>query len=114
MSCADKSEGLDLEKLIVKKRFHFLDGLTGLFLPAQMQPHQQGMITNKSSDSAFSMIISEISALKGESESKVLIVIDQLDLLLAAGGDGINAVKMGEMIMRLREVNPTLLYNIAG
>jgi len=34
----------------------------------------------------------------------VVLVIDQLDLLLAAGGDQIGAVAIGEMLMGLREV----------
>ncbi len=35
---------------------------------------------------------------------KILLVIDQLDLLLAAGGDQIRAAEIGEMLMDLREV----------
>jgi elongator complex protein 6 len=35
---------------------------------------------------------------------KVLLVIDQLDLLLATGGERIGPVEIGEMLLGLREV----------
>jgi elongator complex protein 6 len=56
-------------------------------------------------DSVFEAIKTEIIALKSQAGNKVLVVIDQFDLLLAAGGDGINAVSLGEMVMGLREVS---------
>jgi elongator complex protein 6 len=37
-------------------------------------------------------------------EGNVVLVIDQLDLLLAAGGDHVGAVDLGEMLIGLREV----------
>lgn len=39
-----------------------------------------------------------------EGGAQVLLVVDQLDLLLAAGGDAVGAVSIGEMLVGLREV----------
>lgn len=58
---------------------------------------------------------SSLSSVSGEIEeaihglqadgAKVTLVIDQLDLLLAAGGDQITAVGVGEMLTALQEVS---------
>lgn len=39
-----------------------------------------------------------------QGDAKVLLVVDQLDLLLAAGGDAFGVVALGEIVMGLREV----------
>lgn len=35
---------------------------------------------------------------------KIILIFDQLDLMLAAGGDKIRAVNIGEMLIALQEV----------
>jgi elongator complex protein 6 len=42
---------------------------------------------------------------------KIVLIIDQLDLILAAGGDQIRAVNIGEMLIGLQEVRDTLKAN---
>jgi len=51
-----------------------------------------------------------------ESGGKVVLVIDQMDLLLAAGGDQIGVVNLHEMLMGLREVScfPNALSRRSG
>jgi elongator complex protein 6 len=84
--------------------------LSGLFIPGTR--NQKGVITNSGLDSVFEAVKSEILALKVQSRSKVLVVIDQLDLLLAAGGDEINAVKLGQMVMGLQEVSSLQVFKL--
>ena len=90
------------------KRFAFIDGLSGLFVSKQRaSPTNVGerILSSPSLDVVSEEIRGAIQALKDASGgSKVLLVVDQLDLLLAAGGDQIDAVNVGEMLMGWREV----------
>ncbi|KAG0650514.1 hypothetical protein D0Z07_3287 [Hyphodiscus hymeniophilus] len=101
--------GIDFDKLVTKKRFAFLDGLTGLFLKAPQKPSSTkggGVVLSKSDlASVHEEIRQALESLKGreDAEDKVLLVVDQIDLLLAAGGDGITANRLIEMLMGLRE-----------
>ena len=84
-----------------------MDGLSGLFV-SKMQKAAVGKVGEKVlSDSALEHVSGEILGsirnLKGDGE-RVLLVVDQLDLLLAAGGEQIGAVDLGDMLMGLREV----------
>ncbi len=87
-----------------------MDGLSGIFVP---KTHRTavGRVWEKILSSPWLAYVSEeilgsIQSLKvSQSEGgKVLLVIDQLDLLLAAGGEQIGAVGLGDMLMGLREV----------
>ena len=51
-----------------------------------------------------------------EGGGKVVLVIDQLDLLLAAGGDQISVGALGDMLLRLREVciHPLAIWMITN
>jgi elongator complex protein 6 len=92
--------------LAAKKKFAFVDGLSGLFSPKQQQkavPGGERILMNSRLQDIPKQILSEAQQLKGS--GKVLLVIDQLDLLLAAGGEGVDAVGMGNMLMGLREVS---------
>lgn len=92
-----------------------MDGLSGLFLPKQQKslPARGGeRILGKSDLTTVSEEIQlAVEGLKGgkDSEGKVLLVIDQIDLLLAAGGDQITANGVAEMLMSLREVSDPVL-----
>jgi elongator complex protein 6 len=94
----------------VKKRFQFLDGLSGLFLPKQLRA-VPGRVGEKTlSDPNLASVSGEVQnaaqALRNsEGTGKIILVIDQLDLLLAAGGDQIGSVSLGDMLMSLREVH---------
>jgi elongator complex protein 6 len=95
--------------LAVKKRFQFVDGLSGLFLPKQLRT-APGRVGEKAlSDPSLASVSREIqSAIQvlrdSEGAGKIVLVIDQLDLLLAAGGDQIGSVALGDILMSLREV----------
>jgi elongator complex protein 6 len=102
-------QGLDLEKLAAKKRFQFVDGLSGLFLPKQLRaaPGRVGekILSEPSLASVSRELHNAAQALRNsEGAGKTLLVVDQLDLLLAAGGDQIGSVNLGDMLMSLREV----------
>jgi len=87
-----------------------VDGLSGLFVP-KIQRAAVGRVGEKVlTNSALGNVSEEISgsirnlkASQGDG-GRVLLVIDQLDLLLAAGGEHINAVNLGDMLMGFREV----------
>jgi elongator complex protein 6 len=102
-------QGLDLDKLTVKKRFQFVDGLSGLFLPKQLRaaPGRVGekILSDPSLASVSGEVQNGIQALRNsEGTGRIILVVDQLDLLLAAGGDQIGPVSLGDMLMSLRQV----------
>lgn len=103
-------QGLDLDKLVAKKRFQFVDGLSGLFLPKQLRaaPGRVGekTLSDPSLASVSRDLQNAIQPLRNsEGAGKTLLVVDQLDLLLASGGDQIGSVNLGDMLMSLREVH---------
>ncbi|KAG4437077.1 hypothetical protein IFR05_007452 [Cadophora sp. M221] len=104
--------GLDLDKLALKKKFAFVDGLSGLFLPRQptttTRRGGEKVLSSPGLESMAKKIQNGIEALQGT--GKVLLVIDQLDLLLAAGGEHVGAVSLEDMLMGLREnVHATIM-----
>jgi len=111
-------QGLDLEKLAAKRRFAFVDGLSGLFVPrtrAAAGKVGEKILSSPALANVSEELVGSIRSLKdsqGES-GKILLVIDQLDLLLAAGGEQIGAVGLGDMLMGLREVCLQCLRMIA-
>lgn len=107
-------QGLDLDKFAARKRFVFIDGLGGLFTPK----HGKSSTTKGDDKTLTSSVLSQasgeihatIQAMKtSPGGSKVLLVVDQLDLLLAAGGDDINAMNLGEMMTGFRDVSHSSL-----
>ncbi|KAJ5040468.1 uncharacterized protein L3040_006124 [Drepanopeziza brunnea f. sp. 'multigermtubi'] len=107
--------GLDFDKLALKKRFAFVDGLSGLFLPRQNVAASKGIeqrgLSSPKLENVSQEIQTAIQVLRDSPGSgKVLLVIDQLDLLIAAGSEQIGACNVGEMLMDLREdVHATIL-----
>jgi hypothetical protein len=83
-----------------------VDGLTGLFLPKSSAGRGRETILSSPELAALSGEIKHaIQNLKdAEGGGNVILVVDQLDLLLAAAGDQIGAVNLGEMLTGLREV----------
>lgn len=83
-----------------------MDGLTGLFLPKPSSSRGGEKTLSSPELAAVSGEIQRtIQNLKdAEGGGNVVLVIDQLDLLLAAGGDQVGAVNLGEMLIGLREV----------
>jgi elongator complex protein 6 len=107
------SQGLDLDKLALKKRFAFVDGLSGTFLPRQGKAISAKAgnvtLTNPSLVNVFEALQNAVKTLRNTQSAKILLVVDQLDLLLATDGDAVGAVEMGELLMSLREVCSVLL-----
>lgn len=94
-----------MDKLASKKRFGFVDGLSGLFLPKQKPGNRIGetLLSDSSLESVTLEVGKALHALQNDG-GDVVLVIDQLDLLLAAGGDQITAVGIADTLLRLREV----------
>jgi len=109
-------QGLDLDKLAAKKKFAFVDGLSGLFIPKQNVRLNVGekILSNPDLGSVAAEIQKAVQTL--EEGGKVLLVVDQLDLLLAAGGNHVGAVDVADMILGVREVckhsQKIILYHI--
>lgn len=101
-------QGLDFDKLASKKRFAFVDGLSGLFVPRQANVGKrtgETVMSNPSLASLAQEIQHVIQDLQGsQGGGKVFLVVDQLDFLLAAGGEKIGATEVEDMLMGLREV----------
>ncbi|TVY15110.1 hypothetical protein LARI1_G005467 [Lachnellula arida] len=101
-----KRLGLDLEKLAAKKRFQFVNGLTALFVPgmqiALVGKAGERILSNPALEPVSREILGSIQNLKGD-RGRILLVVDQLDLLLAAGSEHIGVVGLGDMLMGFRE-----------
>lgn len=82
--------------------------MSGLFLPRQgtLTPANSGNVTlsNPGLANVSQAIRDAVKALRDTQSTKIILVVDQLDLLLAAGGDAVGAVEMGDFLMSLREV----------
>jgi elongator complex protein 6 len=96
-----------------------VDGLSGLFLPKQRALSGRGgeKILNSSDLTALYGELQQAIQSLGDA-GRVLLVVDQLDLVLATGGDRVGAVALGEMLLGLREVcglfqYPSLLLEVA-
>lgn len=98
-----------------QKRFSFIDGLSGLFTSNQKTvpvKTGQSILTKSDITSVSGEVLRVIRSLNGDAASKVLLVVDQLDLLLAAGGDQVNSINIGEMLMDWREVRKQQLHSV--
>lgn len=85
--------------------------MSGLFLPGQEKPNLRKSENNLTTFTIPSLVnVSEViqNAIKTlkdtQGTAKIVLIVDQLDLLLAAGGDIVSAVEIGELLMNLREV----------
>jgi len=100
-------QGLDLDKLAAKKRFAFLDGLSGLFVTPMKTwtSEENGNILHSNNLATIHRSIkTAIKSLQGEG-GKVVLVIDHIDFLLAVSGDETTPVALGDMLMDLRQVS---------
>lgn len=93
--------------MAARKKFAFVDGLGGLFLaPAKSRAGTDGAHTLRSDElgSVHDSLKGAVQALQADG-GRVVLVIDQLDLLLATSGDKMSTVALGEMLMDLRLVS---------
>ncbi|PVH73353.1 hypothetical protein DL98DRAFT_469422 [Cadophora sp. DSE1049] len=100
--------GLDLDKFALTKRFAFVDGLSSLFLPRQpgatARRAGENVLVKPGLEGVAKQIQDSIEALQSsQGTGKILLVIDQSDLLLAAGDEEVGAVKVEDILMGLRE-----------
>jgi hypothetical protein len=85
----------------VKKNFSFVDGLEGLYV-SQSQTQK----VMKSTDQIIQSIRNAIRSLQSYSSGgKTVLIIDQLDLLLALSGEELSPVQLSDILLDLREVS---------
>lgn len=116
--------GLDLEGLRRREKFAYVDGLDGLFAAASPQPRgpsgSPALAGPKSPNDKGRWVLASsavmdvarvlhaaVDALTAHSSGRrVVVVIDQLDFLLAAAGGegGVSALALRELLFDLREV----------
>ena len=103
-------QGVDLDAAGRKGKFAFVDGLTGICLPTP--PAEKGSPWRARLDSHGLEDVSRalhgaVDGLAARGAGKVVLVVDQLDLLLATAGleeeEGLGG-KLREMVLDLREV----------
>lgn len=95
-----KRIGLDLAKLEEEKRFNYVDGLGSLFLAGNSHSSKVSTLRNPDLHRITEDLRTTIQMMKGN--RKLILVIDGLDFLLAAGVE-ITSAALGDMIMGLRE-----------
>ncbi|TLD22029.1 hypothetical protein PspLS_07717 [Pyricularia sp. CBS 133598] len=105
--------GIDLTALGRKGRFGFVDGLTGLFTPTPSgatkttppgaSPNWPRLSWDKRTgvNGIQAAIRASIDSLRGATSQKVMLIVDQPDLLLAATGATVSGLH--DMILELRE-----------
>ncbi|KAI1325667.1 hypothetical protein F5Y16DRAFT_422614 [Xylariaceae sp. FL0255] len=100
--------GLDLDLAIKKRSFAFVDGLTGLFVPATGNGSTQipGIrVLTAATTENFRRTVENavVEVQRGVPETQTLIIIDQPDLLLAASSEAVSSQSLRDAIMDLRE-----------
>ncbi|KUI61985.1 hypothetical protein VP1G_09148 [Cytospora mali] len=101
--------GLNLDTLASQGRFYFVDGLSRLFLGAAATGPAAGrggyayLESPRVTDiaRALSVAVVQLQAARG-SAGKIVLVLDQPDVLLAAG-DGVTSTALRDVILDLRE-----------
>lgn len=96
------------------KRFTFIDGLSGLYLPhhGPSTSRSEAHNTLRSADLASiqSQMLQALRTLKASTGGrKVILVIDQVDLLHATSCDEVSAVAIINMLLELRQVSACIL-----
>lgn len=95
-----KRIGLDLARLEEAKRFTFVDGLGSLFLSGKKHSTMVSTLHSPELNRVTEDIRTIIQTMKGD--RKLILVIDGVDFLLAAG-DNITSAALADKIMGLRE-----------
>lgn len=77
-------------------------------MPKQTTPtagRVDSVLTSSNLQNISEQILNSIRELRASQGERVLLVMDQLDLLLAAGGKGMDAMSVGEFLLGLREAS---------
>ncbi|KAJ9155163.1 hypothetical protein NKR23_g1606 [Pleurostoma richardsiae] len=117
--------GVDLEALTRRGRFSFVDGLSSLYLPppasanVRPAPGKERLTSPRIADvsralhSAVDKLLATSSQAAGEGAGKarkVVLVVDQLDFLLASTAEEEAGTALGDMLLDIREkVHATIL-----
>ncbi|KAI0547548.1 hypothetical protein F4679DRAFT_361201 [Xylaria curta] len=114
-----KRLGLDLDVASKKGSFVFVDGLTGLFMPSPEHGRRQAVTdasgrrilvaaTTDHLNRTLEDVVAHVQFLTPGTET--VLVIDQLDVLLAAAGDAMSSQGLRDTILGLREkVHATII-----
>lgn len=116
-----RTQGLNLDTLAARGRFFFVDGLSRLFLgggdgataipagrgPGQQQQQQQHVYLESPRLADVARVLG--AAVEGlqAAGGKVILILDQPDVLLAAAspGDGVTGTAWKDVVLGLREVS---------
>ncbi|CAM1502018.1 Fc.00g040020.m01.CDS01 [Cosmosporella sp. VM-42] len=105
--------GLDLDAQAKSNRFIFVDGLTGLFSGAASTPGARKERVLRSSKLAD--VKKEIESAVAELRTtKKVLIVDQLDALLAVTGEDVTSLKVQEMVLSLRDLVHTTLLTLSA
>ncbi|KAI0886103.1 uncharacterized protein GGS22DRAFT_159895 [Annulohypoxylon maeteangense] len=115
--------GIDLDALARKAKFVFIDGLADIFHKPQTSTTKRSpeitsgkkvlsgitlQLLNKELGDAIS------SVQRSSSEQKTVLIIDHLDLLLAASGGEVSSPGLQEMLLGIREKVHSCIITIAA
>ncbi|ROW16339.1 hypothetical protein VPNG_02684 [Cytospora leucostoma] len=119
--------GLNLETLTAQGRFYFLDGLSRLFLDAAgggvaasagRGAYGGHLESPRIADVARALgaAVAQLQAGAGAGAGRVVLVLDQPDVLLAAAGagDGVTGTALGDLILDLREKVHATIITVAA
>ncbi|KAM4064874.1 elongation complex protein 6 domain-containing protein [Hirsutella rhossiliensis] len=101
--------GLDLDAHARAGRFVLVDGLSALFAPRSAGPGGGGVLGSAGLDDVRRGIEDALGGVRGRA---TVLVVDQVDALLAAAGpgDGVTSLAVQNMLLSLRErVHATIL-----
>ncbi|KAI0838111.1 hypothetical protein F5Y06DRAFT_297105 [Hypoxylon sp. FL0890] len=100
--------GVDLDLLTKKGNFVFVDGLTGLFNTMHSHGPERSLGRKVLSAPTLHHVRKELEdavtlAQSSAPDQRIVLIADQLDLLLAASGDGISSQALRETLLDIRE-----------
>ncbi|KAI1140981.1 hypothetical protein F5Y05DRAFT_294134 [Hypoxylon sp. FL0543] len=100
--------GVDLDLLTRKGNFVFVDGLTGLFHASLSHVPEKSLGRKVLCVPTLQHLRKELEdaitvAQRSAPDQKIVLIADQLDLLLAASGDGISSEALRETLLDIRE-----------
>jgi len=118
--------GIDLEGLGRRGRFGFVDGLSQLFLngngdgkpaipaaTAAVEPEWKKTLASAKVPDVGRVLDGVIDGLRSRNGGRVVLVVDQLDFLLAATGADVTGLGLRELLLDLREVRSSDDYLVS-
>ncbi|PQE22903.1 family UPF0405 protein [Rutstroemia sp. NJR-2017a BBW] len=109
--------GLDLDKLHQTSRLHFVDGLSGLHLPATAVPNSAyGTILRDSSlDVIFPILSKLVATMQSSSPSTpIILIIDSLDYLLSSSAPHTPSTSISSHLLSLRSLTHSTILSLSA